>query len=131
MRLLLDTHIALWAVSEPTRLKQLAQEQIVNPDNDVLISLVSLWEIAIKRSTGRARIDVPSLSARDTMVAFSDADFEMLAIKADHIDAVEVLQRHHGDPFDRLLVAQAWTERLTFLTHDKTLGQYGDFVMVV
>ena len=131
MRLLLDTHIALWAVTEPERLTPDTRVIITNPSNDVLVSLVAVWEIAIKRSTGRIRYDMPSLSSKDAATAFIGAYFDLFSISFKHIELVETLPRHHGDPFDRLMVAQAQADNLTFMTHDKQLAAYGDFVMVV
>lgn len=131
MRLLLDTHIALWAVLEPQRLSASVQAWISNPDNDVAVSIVALWEIAIKRSVRRNRQGAPQLSPKDAKLAFATADFDLIAIGIDHIDIVEGLPLHHRDPFDRLLLATAVVDQYAFLTRDKALAVYGDFVMVV
>jgi PIN domain nuclease of toxin-antitoxin system len=131
VRLLLDTHIALWAVSEPERLHKETQAQISNPDNDVAVSFITLWEIAIKRSVSRNRPDTPQLSPSRAKFAFAEAEFDLLSISFDHLEAVELLPFHNRDPFDRLLVATAQVDRYTLLTHDKILTAYGDFVMLV
>jgi PIN domain nuclease of toxin-antitoxin system len=131
VRLLLDTHIALWAVSEPERLTKRTQAQISDPNNEVAVSSITLWEIAIKRSVSRNRPDTPQLSPRDAKFAFEEAEFDLLSISVGHLEAVESLPFHNRDPFDRLLVATAQADCYTLLTHDKILTAYGDFVMLV
>ncbi len=131
MRFLLDTHIALWAVSDPKRLSAKVQGWISNPENDIAVSMIALWEIAIKRSVSRNRLDAPFLAPVDAKRAFVAADFELLDLSIEHVSAYETLPFHHRDPFDRLLVATASADRLTLLTRDKSLAAYGDFVMVV
>lgn len=131
MRLLLDTHIALWAVAEPNRLTRKVQDLIIDPENDVAVSIAALWEIAIKRSTGRTRSDIPALSPKQAAHAFADASFTLLSLSTVELEIVEDLPLHHRDPFDRLFIATALAGHHTLLTHDKTLAAYGDFVMVV
>jgi PIN domain nuclease of toxin-antitoxin system len=131
VKFLLDTHIALWAVVDSQRLSKKVQGWISDPDNDIAISIVSLWEIAIKRSVRPERRDTPQLSSKAARLAFVAADFELLAITIDQVELVEGLPLHHGDPFDRLMVAQAQIEGFKLLTHDKALAAYGDFVIVV
>ena len=74
---------------------------------------------------------MPSLSSKGAITAFVGADFDLFSISSKHIELVEKLPRHHGDPFDRLMVAQAKADHLTLMTHDKQLAAYGHFVMVV
>lgn len=131
MRLLLDTHVALWAVLDPQRLSASVRSWLIDPANDVAFSIATLWEIAIKRSTRPGRPDTPKLSAHDAKSAFVDADFEILSLNPDHVEMVEALPFHHHDPFDRLLVAQARCEGMTLLTRDKVLVAYGDHVAIV
>jgi PIN domain nuclease of toxin-antitoxin system len=131
VRLLLDTHIALWAVADPRRLDPLVQGWIADPDNDVAVSVATLWEIAIKRSVSRQRPGALQVSPAAAMVAFAEADFELLAIAIDHVEAVERLPFHHRDPFDRLLIATALADRCRLLTADTALAAYGDCVLVV
>jgi PIN domain nuclease of toxin-antitoxin system len=131
VKLLLDTHIALWAVTTPERLDEKVQGWISNPDNDVAVSIISLWEIAIKRSVRRDRANIPQLSPGAARIAFANADFDLLAIAIGHIETVEKLPFHHRDPFDRMLVATAVADGCSLLTHDKALAVYGNFVMVV
>jgi PIN domain nuclease of toxin-antitoxin system len=125
LRLLLDTHIALWLVSDDPRMPRAARSAIEDASASV-VSAVSIWEVAIKRSTGRVDIDVDRLMQR-----LEAAGVEHLDVSWRHARLVEGLPHHHRDPFDRLLVAQAVVEPLHLLTHDRTLGRYGDFVQVV
>ncbi len=130
MRLLLDTHIALWAVSDPRRLDKRVQSWISDPEHVVAVSIATLWEIAIKRSLGRKH-DTPQLSATEAIKEFVAADFNLLAVSIAQIEIVETLPFHNRDPFDRLLVATARANNYSFLTRDKALTAYGDFVIVV
>jgi PIN domain nuclease of toxin-antitoxin system len=127
MRLLLDTHIALWALSAVENLTDEGRALIADPSNQIFVSAVNVWEIAVKRPLHRA--DTPLISAEDAMAAFAAAGYTMLDITASHAAAVETLPTIHGDPFDRLLVAQAMTEPLRLLTHDKILARYSDTVI--
>ena len=128
MRLLLDTHVALWAIVDDARLPAQARSLIASPANAVWVSAVNVWEIAIKRALARG--DMP-VSAEEARRYFSEAGFDMLAITAEHAAAVEALPPIHADPFDRLLVAQAMTEPLRLLTHDATVARYSDAIMWV
>jgi PIN domain nuclease of toxin-antitoxin system len=131
VKLLLDTHIALWAVVDPARLSDKVQRRISNPENVIAVSIISLWEIAIKRSVRRSGANNLPLSPRAAQIAFANADFDQLAISIEHIEMAERLPFHHRDPFDRLLVAMAAADGYDLLTHDKALAAYGDFVVVV
>lgn len=128
MRLLLDTHIALWAVADDPRLSAQARSMIANLDNEVYVSVVSLWEIAIKYGLGRG--DMP-VSAAEALGYFTDAGYRLLDIRPHHAVTVERLPAHHGDPFDRLLIAQAQIEPLHLITHDVAMIQYGENIVRV
>lgn len=121
MKLLLDTHLLLWAAGEPKRLPAVARKLINDSRNELLFSVASLWEIVIKRSLGRDdfRVD-PRLLRRGLL----DNGYAELAIGGEHALAVHSLQPIHKDPFDRLLVAQAQVESVTLLTADPLLGRY-------
>lgn len=128
MRILLDTHIALWAVSDDSRLTLQARELIAAPRNLVWVSAVSIWEISIKHSLGRG--DMP-ISGAQALEFFAQSGYRMLSVSPEHAAAVESLALHHQDPFDRLLVAQSLTEPLRLLTHDATVARYSDSVILV
>lgn len=128
MKILLDTHIALWAVSDDSRLSLQARELIAAPRNLVWVSAVSVWEIAIKHSLGRGEMPI---SGAEALEFFRQSGYRMLPVSPEHAAAVENLPTHHQDPFDRLLVAQSLTEPLRLLTHDATVARYSDTVILV
>lgn len=128
MRLLLDTHIALWAVTDSPHLPSSARELIVDPSNEVWVSAASVWEITIKHALGRQAMPVSGTEARHW---FGVSGYKDLAITSQHTAAVGELPPIHADPFDRLLVAQALTEPLRLLTHDKVVAQYSELVIAV
>jgi PIN domain nuclease of toxin-antitoxin system len=117
--LLLDTQVVLWMLlGERERFPAPVIDALI--ERDATISAVSFWEIAIKRSIGRLRLD------RDDWVdVLSGMDFRFLPIGVRHAAAVEALPRHHRDPFDRMLIVQAQAEELTLVTADETLAAYG------
>jgi PIN domain nuclease of toxin-antitoxin system len=118
-RLLVDTHALLWWLTDDAALSQAAREALADPATEPLVSAASLWEIAIKRSLGK-------LSAPDDLPdRIVDGGFSWMAISPAHAWHVRDLPRHHGDPFDRLLVAQALTERLPIITSDARFNDYG------
>ena len=125
---MLDTHVALWAITDDSRLSDSARLLIDTPANEVLVSAVSVWEIAIKHALGRG--DMPVSAAR-ALVFFKNAGFSLLGVSAAHAAAVEGLPAIHADPFDRLLVAQAFHEPLRLLTHDATVVKYGGSIIPV
>lgn len=127
MRILLDTHIALWAVVDSPLLPAAAARRILAAD-EVLVSAASVWEIAIKHALGRGDMPVSSAQA---LRAFQDAGYRLLDIRPEHAVRVEALPPIHRDPFDRLLVAQAQTEPLRLITADTVLGAYGELVDVL
>jgi PIN domain nuclease of toxin-antitoxin system len=121
MKLLLDTHLLLWAASAPGRLSTEARNLIGNPKNELLFSAASLWEVVIKRGLGREVVKVdPRLLRRGLL----DNGYSELPIMSDHVVAVDSMPRIHKDPFDRVLVAQAVVEGITLLTTDFLLAQY-------
>ena len=131
MRLLLDTHIALWAILNSPRLTAHARKLIEDPDNQVMVSSATIWEIAIKHALARgAPTDMP-ISAQQAIDYFRGAGFELLDITAAHAVAVESLPPLHGDPFDRIIVAQCLTIPLRLLTHDAKVAAYSDLVITV
>jgi PIN domain nuclease of toxin-antitoxin system len=121
VRVLLDTHIAVWAAAAPDRLSTPARKILEDPTAELFFSHVSLWEIAVKVARGRRKqIDLPNSSA-DARKAWTEMGFLPLAIAVEHIERVETLSAEHGDPFDRLLAAQALTEPMRLLTHDRKM----------
>ncbi len=120
-RLLLDTHVFLWWLVDSPRLAQPTRTFIADGANDVLVSAASIWEMAIKSSIGKLRLDKLPVALAD-LIEFSE--FVELPVKAAHAALVRSLPLHHTDPFDRLLVVQAQCEQLTFATADQALGQY-------
>jgi PIN domain nuclease of toxin-antitoxin system len=123
MRALVDTHTFLWALMRDHRLSATAKRTLTSDTNDLVFSLVSLWKIAIKIKTGKLNTIGSSVSyIRDEMNAYG---MELLPIRYEHILQLEALPRHHGDPFDRLLAAQALTESLPILTGDEKFRDYG------
>jgi PIN domain nuclease of toxin-antitoxin system len=127
MRILLDTHIALWAVTGSRRLAHKGQQLILEAD-EVHVSAATLWEIAIKHALGKG--DMP-VSSGQALQAFRDAGYAMLSIKPEHAVRVEALPGIHNDPFDRLLVAQAQFEPMTLITSDRLVGEYGDGIVLL
>ena len=109
MRILLDTHIILWAVTDSPKLPDAAREMIQDERNQIYFSAASIWEVAIKHSMSP----------------------DQLPVSAEHASGVAVLPPVHKDPFDRILVAQAVAEPMRFLTHDRLLEQYGSPVFIV
>ena len=124
MNLLLDTNILLWWFADHPRLGSVAREKIC-ASPIVYVSAVTTWEIEIKRALGKLR--APS----DLEQALSASHFEPLAITVGHSIAAALLPRHHDDPFDRMLIAQANVEGLTLLTADKRLGEYNADIELV
>jgi PIN domain nuclease of toxin-antitoxin system len=121
MKLLLDTHLLLWAAGRPDRLSAAATKLIDSPANELLFSAGSIWEVAIKRGLGRSDFQAdPRLLRRGLL----DNGYSELPILSDHVVTIENLPPFHKDPFDRLLVAQATVEGITLLTSDSVVAQY-------
>lgn len=128
MKLLLDTHLLLWAASQPNRLSATARKLINNPANEPLFSAVSIWEVAIKRRLGRDGFQADPRLLRRGML---DNGYNELPILSDHVVAIDSLPPIHKDPFDRLLIAQATVEGITLLTADSVVAQYPGPVRMV
>lgn len=120
-RLLLDTHVMLWALSAPERIPIEVRERLEDPGTTVLVSAASLWEIAIKAALGRPGF---SVEIAEVASAIETAGFEALPITPQHAVAVSALPPLHRDPFDRMLIAQAIAEPLHFVTCDRNLSEY-------
>jgi len=121
MKLLMDTHLLLWAARNAQRLSPKAQNIITDTANELLFSVVSLWEVVIKRGIGRADFQFdPRLLRRGLL----DNGYAELEVSSAHVLAVSALPPMHKDPFDRLLLAQAMTEGMTLLTADSVLARY-------
>jgi PIN domain nuclease of toxin-antitoxin system len=117
VRLLIDTHILLWWLADDDRLPEGVRET-VNTAQTVRLSAASVWEIAIKRTLGRLEVPEDYLDAVDT------GEIDLLPISAQHAEIAGALPRHHDDPFDRMLVAQAKADELTLVTADRRLTDY-------
>ena len=123
MRLLLDTHALLWWVDDDPQLSTQARNLIGDAENDCYVSLVSAWEMAIKCATGQLKLAVSV--QRYYQEHLPANDFQLLPIDLGHATLVEPLPLHHRDPFDRLLIAQAWQEGLTLVSSDTAFDAYG------
>jgi PIN domain nuclease of toxin-antitoxin system len=124
MRILLDTHLLLWALGAPSRLPARARKAIA--DGEVFVSAASIWEISIKAGLGKLSADPD-----EVLAALEPAGFMGLPVTGQHAARVVALPPLHRDPFDRLLIAQALTEPMRLLTNDVALAPYGDIVSVV
>jgi len=128
MRLLLDTHLLLWALAEPEKLASTVRKLIEDPENEVLFSAASIWEVAIKAGLGRADFAVhPEEVARGA----AEAGFLELPVRAEAAARVADLPPHHRDPFDRLLVAQAMAGPMRLYTANPLLPPYSELVTLV
>ncbi|PWR25714.1 type II toxin-antitoxin system VapC family toxin [Zavarzinia aquatilis] len=121
MRLLLDTHLLLWAASAPDRLAPAVVDLLEDGNNSPVFSAASLWEVTIKRGLGRADFTVDPRLLRRGLI---DNGYAELAITSEHAVAVDGLPPLHKDPFDRILVAQAQVEELLLLTADAAIARY-------
>ena len=128
MNLLLDTHVALWAITDSPQLPQRARDLIQAPKTTVWVSAASIWEIAIKCGMGRG--DMP-VSGQDALRYFQESGYRFLPIDVEHALAAESLPAHHQDPFDRILVAQALVEPMRLMTHDSLVARYSDTIIEV
>lgn len=125
MRLLLDTHIYIWALMDSRKLTKAARQAILDAD-DVFVSAASIWEAAIKTRLGKLDVDVNLLASEIQASGFIE-----LPVRATHAAMMRELPDIHGDPFDRLLIAQAMSEPLRLMTADAQLAAYSELVMPV
>jgi len=122
LSILLDTHVLLWWLEDNPALTAQARETISDPENTVIVSAVSLWEIWLKQSLGKLRLP------DDFMERLAAESFESLPLVASQTRQVSLLPWRHRDPFDRMLIAQAQVEKLILLTAGEALAGYGDCV---
>lgn len=128
MNLLLDTHVALWTITDSPKLPQKARDLILSSQTTVWVSAANVWEIAIKHSLGRG--DMP-VSGQNALRYFQESGYRVLAVEAEHAVAVEELPAHHQDPFDRILVAQSLVEPMRLMTHDPLVARYSDTIIKI
>ena len=121
MKLLLDTHLLLWAAGQPERLSKAARELIEADDSELIFSAASLWEIVIKRGLSREDFKVDARLLRRGLL---DNGYSELPITSEHVVAIGSLPPLHKDPFDRVLIAQALVEGITLVTTDETVARY-------
>lgn len=127
MKLLLDTHALLWWLDDDPRLSSRCRHAIANPDSAVLVSVATVWEIAIKAGLGQ--LDMPADLGAYLHRQVRKNHFDLLPVGFDHAVAVRDLPWHHKDPFDRLLIAQSRTEQIPIVSADAALASY-DVVLV-
>ena len=129
MNLLLDTHIALWAIGDNPKLPARAKELIMDPDNTVYFSAVSTWEVMMKHEAPHTNL---SLTAADFIAYCEESGYFQLNMTSKHVaaasqlDTAEAEKHNHKDPFDRLLLAQAKAENYSFVTHDSKFDYYNE-----
>ena len=128
MRLLLDTHILIWALADDPRLSEEARMLITDEDNTIYYSTISVWEVSIKHSIHPDNVSFTGKELADYCI---EAGFINVEVKDPHVFELETLKRNedtpkHNDPFDRLLISQAKAENMTLLTHDERLTEYGE-----
>lgn len=131
MRLLLDTHVALWALTDDPRLKPAARTLIADPANEVCVSAATVWEITIKHGLNRKGAGAMPISGQEAHRLFLSAGYALIPILPSHAAALESLPPLHADPFDRLLIAQALTEPLRLITHDAAVAAYGETIILI
>ncbi len=122
MRLLLDTHIFFWLNTEPTKLSKNVVDALETTSNDLVLSVVSVWEIQIKSQIGKMSLPAPLAEIVKTNI--NRNKLEILPVKLEHIFGLETMPSHHKDPFDRLIIAQANVEDLTVVTNDAIFTSY-------
>jgi len=126
MKLLLDTHIILWAISDDAKLPDIARTLITDKTNDVFFSLASVWEVEIKHELGKIPVSGKTVYKRCT-----ESGYIPLRVELEHISLLSSLVRlentpKHNDPFDRILICQAKSEGLRFITHDSLIPDYNE-----
>lgn len=116
---MLDTHALIWAIADHPKLGKRARAVIADRNNDVLFSVVSIWEILIKVRVGKLHLDWRKLAG-----AAGEAGFQRIDVGTDHMEALDALPFHHGDPFDHLILAQAIAEGARIVTSDQNMMRY-------
>jgi PIN domain nuclease of toxin-antitoxin system len=124
VKLLLDTHVLLWWLADDARLGAQTRDLIADPANDVLVSVVSLWEIAVKTRIGKL-----TASLDDILVAMRENGFIRLGVEDTHLRALMGLPLHHRDPLDHLLIAQAMAEGAVFCSDDVSAEKYSENII--
>ena len=122
MKLLLDTHVLIWLVEGSDNLSPAARQAIENEDNNLYLSIASLWEITIKISLGKLQLGIPLDRIVESYLL--PTSIEILPINLNHLLVLQDLPLHHRDPFDRILISQAQAEELTVLSGDRLFGDY-------
>ena len=133
MNILLDTHIALWMLRDANLVPVRALELVANPQNDLYVSTVALWEVSLKHMKNSKAMPVSGTLFREKA---EEAGFRIIGLEASHIEALETLDcqradEQHKDPFDRILIAQSKAEGMLLLTHDERLDLYGEPLVCV
>ena len=134
MNLLLDTHIALWAMGDNSKLSTKARELIIDPDNTVYYSVVSTWEVFMKHDAPNSNLD---LTASEFVKYCEESGYYQLNITNKHVltasqlNTTEAEKHNHKDPFDRLLLSQAKAENYSFITHDSKIEYYGEKCVII
>lgn len=118
MRLLIDTHVLVWCDQRPNVVPSRLMAALLDLENDVFVSVASVWEIAIKRAVGKLQFPSPIAGSIETM------GLELLSVTPDHAEHAGALPRHHDDPFDRMLIAQAVLEGMVLATSDRVMRRY-------
>jgi|SRR5688572_14778454 len=122
MKLLLDTHAFLWVDGEPAKLSARARSLCEDPSNEILVSVVSIWEMQLKSMLGKLALRAPLRNVIQDWTA--DGSLKLIELSANHVFRVESLPTHHKDPFDRLLIAQAQEEGCAMISHDRLISRY-------
>ena len=122
MKYLLDTHVFLWMASEPEKLSVTASQIVQQANNELYVSICSLWEMQIKHHLGKLVLDLPLSELWQKQRDISD--LHLLQVEETHIWTLDKLPHHHKDPFDRLLLAQAACENIVFMSADSTMARY-------
>ena len=133
-RFLLDTHIIIWLFNGDERLSDKAREEILNEDNEIYFSTLSIFEIELKRLTRPDKL--PKIAIKILELCF-DSGFKCLSLELNHVLTFKTLKRKagkepHRDPFDNLMLAQATAEKMTFITHDERIAEYeSEFILKI
>jgi PIN domain nuclease of toxin-antitoxin system len=122
VKILIDTHVFIWYIQNSERLPNSVSTVINDGDNKILLSIASIWEMAIKQSTGKLNLGVPYIGFIEEQMRLNN--IELLPISLNHIEVVTTLPFHHRDPFDRILIAQAITEDIILVSADSVFALY-------